>query len=112
MRGYDVASWPRKIYWRRLKKEGVSLILKFPARISFTPEEAFLASGRPVFDVPMPGDGVRIAMDAQTHPYMCGDIKELSTQRLVWSVSSFIEIRRVGDNDPTPLRVVGCRPVT
>lgn len=105
--GYDRASWPRKIYWRRLKKKEFRTDpKKFYQEYPSTPEEAFLASGRPVFDVPMLQEMERIAVDAQkTHPYMCGDIKKIVDPETGMERIKFIEIRRVGDNDPTPLRV-------
>ena len=105
--GYDRASWPRKIYWRRLKKKEFRTDpKKFYQEYPSTPEEAFLASGRPVFDVPMLQEMERIAGDAQkTHPYMCGDIKKVVDPETGMERIKFIEIRRVGDNDPTPLRV-------
>ena len=105
--GYDRASWPRKIYWRRLKKKEFRTDpKKFYQEYPSTPEEAFLASGRPVFDVPMLQEMERIAVDAQkTHPYMCGDIKKVVDPETGMERTKFIEIRRVGDNDPTPLRV-------
>lgn len=105
--GYDRASWPRKIYWRRLKKKEFRTDpKKFYQEYPSTPEEAFLASGRPVFDVPMLQEMERIAVDAQkTHPYMCGDIKKVIDPETGMERIKFIEIRRVGDNDPTPLRV-------
>lgn len=105
--GYDRASWPRKIYWRRLKKKEFRTDpKKFYQEYPSTPEEAFLASGRPVFDVPMLQEMERIAVDAQkTHPYMCGDIKKIADPETGMERIKFIEIRRVGDNDPTPLRV-------
>lgn len=105
--GYDRASWPRKIYWRRLKKKEFRTDpKKFYQEYPSTPEEAFLASGRPVFDVPMLQEMERIAVDAQkTHPYMCGDIKKVVDPETGIERIKFIEIRRVGDNDPTPLRV-------
>lgn len=105
--GYDRASWPRKIYWRRLKKKEFRTDpKKFYQEYPSTPEEAFLASGRPVFDVPMLQEMERIAVDAQkTHPYMCGDIKKVVDPDTGMERIKFIEIRRVGDNDPTPLRV-------
>lgn len=105
--GYDRASWPRKIYWRRLKKKEFRTDpKKFYQEYPSTPEEAFLASGRPVFDVPMLQEMERIAVDAQkTHPYMCGDIKKVVDPETGMERIKFIEIRRVGNNDPTPLRV-------
>lgn len=105
--GYDRVSWPRKIYWRRLKKKEFRTDpKKFYQEYPSTPEEAFLASGRPVFDVPMLQEMERIAVDAQkTHPYMCGDIKKVVDPETGMERIKFIEIRRVGDNDPTPLRV-------
>lgn len=105
--GYDRASWPRKIYWRRLKKKEFRTDpKKFYQEYPSTPEEAFLASGRPVFDVPMLQEMERIAVDAQkTHPYMCGEIKKVVDPETGMERIKFIEIRRVGDNDPTPLRV-------
>ena len=105
--GYDRESWPRKIYWRRLKKKEFRTDpKKFYQEYPSTPEEAFLASGRPVFDVPMLQEMERIAVDAQkTHPYMCGDIKKVVDPETGMERIKFIEIRRVGDNDPTPLRV-------
>lgn len=105
--GYERASWPRKIYWRRLKKKEFRTDpKKFYQEYPSTPEEAFLASGRPVFDVPMLQEMERIAVDAQkTHPYMCGDIKKVVDPETGMERIKFIEIRRVGDNDPTPLRV-------
>lgn len=105
--GYDRESWPRKIYWRRLKKKEFRTDpKKFYQEYPSTPEEAFLASGRPVFDIPMLQEMERIAVDAQkTHPYMCGDIKKVVDPETGMECIKFIEIRRVGDNDPTPLRV-------
>jgi len=106
-RGYDRASWPRKIAFRRRKKlEFRTDPKKFYQEYPSTPEEAFLASGRPVFDTKMLQAMEKIARDAEkTHPYMCGEIvKNEDTS----SPDKYIfkEFRRVSDSsDPSALRV-------
>lgn len=104
--GYDRAAWPRKIAFRRRKKlEFRTDPKKFYQEYPSTPEEAFLASGRPVFETRVLQKMEKIALDAaDSKPYMCGDImKNPDTS----SQNKFIfrEIRRVGEIDPSPLRV-------
>jgi hypothetical protein len=106
-KGYDRESWPRKIAFRRRKKlEFRTDPKKFYQEYPSTPEEAFLASGRPVFDTKMLQKMEEIAVQAaKTHPYMSGDIVKnedpYSTEKYI-----FKELRRVSDaTDPTPLRV-------
>lgn len=101
-----VEQWPRKIIWRRAKKrEFRTEPKKFYQEYPSTPEEAFLASGRPVFDTRQLQAMEKIALDAATtKPYICGEVmKNPDTS----SIEKFIfhEYRRVGENDPTPFRV-------
>lgn len=106
-RGYDRAAWPRKIAFRRRKKlEFRTDPKKFYQEYPSTPEEAFLASGRPVFDVKMLQAMEKIARDAEkTHPYMCGEIvKNEDTSAIDKYI--FKEFRRVSDtSDPSALRI-------
>jgi hypothetical protein len=98
--------WPRKIAWRRRKKlEFRTDPKKFYQEYPSTPEEAFLASGRPVFDTKMLQKFEKIALDnAKKFPYRCG---EIIANPDTSSLHKFIfhELRRVGEYDPTPLRV-------
>lgn len=105
--GYPRDSWPRKIAFRRRKKlEFRTDPKKFYQEYPSTPEEAFLASGRPVFDTKMLQKMENIAVEAEkTFPYKCGEIVKnddpYSTEKYV-----FREFRRVNDAvDPSPLRV-------
>jgi len=104
--GYDPDSWWRKIAWRRRKKlEFRTDPKKFYQEYPSTPEEAFLASGRPVFDTKMLQAMEKIAIDAaKTLPYKCGEILKNSDTS---SAEKFIfrESRRTGEVDPTPLRL-------
>lgn len=106
-RNYARESWPRKIAFRRRKKlEFRTDPKKFYQEYPSTPEEAFLASGRPVFDVKMLQAMEKIARDAEkTHPYMCGEIiKNEDTAAIDKYI--FKEFRRVSDtSDPSALRV-------
>jgi len=105
--GYPRDSWPRKIAFRRRKKlEFRTDPKKFYQEYPSTPEEAFLASGRPVFDTKMLQKMENIAVEAEkTLPYKCGEIVKnddpYSTEKYI-----FREFRRVNDGvDPSPLRV-------
>lgn len=104
---YPRDSWPRKIYWRRMKKKEFRTDpKKFYQEYPSTPEEAFLASGRPVFDVPRLQEMERIAVEAKkTMPYKCGEIKKVVDPETGTERVGFINVRRVNDHDPTPLRM-------
>jgi hypothetical protein len=106
-RNYPRESWPRKIAFRRRKKlEFRTDPKKFYQEYPSTPEEAFLASGRPVFDTRQLQAMEKIARDAEkTRPYMCGEIvKNEDTQSAEKYI--FKEFRRVNENvDPSALRV-------
>ncbi len=104
--GYTEDSWWRKLYWRRRKKkEFRTEPKKFYQEYPSTPEEAFLASGRPVFDTKILQAMEKIAIDsAKTLPYKCGEIvknPDITSQKKF----VFNEMRRVGETDPSPLRV-------
>lgn len=103
---YEEASWWRKLAWRRRKKlEFRTDPKKFYQEYPSTPEEAFLASGRPVFDTKMLQSMEKIATEnARAFPYKCGEIVKNSD---VTSLNKFIfrEMRRVGEVDPSPLRL-------
>ena len=104
--GYEEHTWWRKLIWRRRKKlEFRTEPKKFYQEYPSTPEEAFLASGRPVFDTRMLQEMEKIAIAAtKTRPYMCGEvIKNIDPQSP--EKFSFREVRRAGEVDPTPLRV-------
>ena len=106
-REYPRASWPRKIAFRRRKKlEFRTDPKKFYQEYPSTPEEAFLASGRPVFDTRQLQAMEKIARDSEsTLPYMCGEIVKNEDAQ---SVDKFIfkEFRRVNENvDPSALRI-------
>ena len=104
--GYPRESWARKIAFRRRKKlEFRTDPKKFYQEYPATPEEAFLASGRPVFDTRMLQKMEKLALDkAPTFPYKCGEIiknpDSVSQDKYI-----FREIRRVGEFDPSPLRL-------
>lgn len=104
--GYPIESWWRKIAWRRRKKkEFRTEPKKFYQEYPSTPEEAFLASGRPVFDTKILQAMEKIAVDNATKfPYKCGDIVKNSDTT---SIHKFVfhETKRVGETDPTPLRL-------
>lgn len=104
--GYPADSWWRKIAWRRRKKmEFRTDPKKFYQEYPSTPEEAFLASGRPVFDTKTLQQMEKIAhAAAKTHPYICGEVVKNDDPS---SADKFIfrEYRRVGESDPTPFRV-------
>lgn len=70
--GYDPASWDRKIMWRREKKKEFRSDPKlFYQEYPSTDMEAFLASGRPVFDISVLTKMERIA---QKHQPMFGTV--------------------------------------
>ena len=104
--GYPRESWARKIAFRRRKKlEFRTDPKKFYQEYPATPEEAFLASGRPVFDTRMLQKMEKLALDkASIFPYKCGEIiknpDSMSQDKYI-----FREIRRVGEFDPSPLRL-------
>jgi len=106
-REYARESWPRKIAFRRRKKlEFRTDPKKFYQEYPSTPEEAFLASGRPVFDTKMLQAMEKIARDAEkTHPYICGEVVKNEEPGAV-NKYIFKEFRRVSDSsDPSPLRI-------
>jgi intein/homing endonuclease len=98
--------WPNKIAWRRRKKkEFRTEPKKFYQEYPSTPEEAFLASGRPVFETKTLQEMEKIALaSAQTRAYVCGEVYKnddpMSLNKFV-----FREYRRSGEHDPTPFRV-------
>lgn len=105
--GYERWQWPRKIAFRRRKKlEFRTDPKKFYQEYPSTPEEAFLASGRPVFDIKVLQAMEKIALDnADKYPYKCGEIAKnedpFSAEKYI-----FREMRRVSkDHDPSPLRI-------
>lgn len=104
--GYPRESWPKKIAFRRRKKlEFRTDPKKFYQEYPSTPEEAFLASGRPVFDTRQLQEMEKIAVEAaKTHPYKCGDIIKnpdpTSADKYI-----FNEFRRTNEIDPSPLRL-------
>lgn len=103
---YPEDAWWRKLTWRRRKKlEFRTDPKKFYQEYPSTPEEAFLASGRPVFDIKMLQKMEKIALDnAEKYPYKCGEVLQnddpYSTVKYI-----FREMRRVGSHDPSPFRV-------
>lgn len=103
---YPRHQWPRKIAFRRRKKlEFRTDPKKFYQEYPSTPEEAFLASGRPVFEIKQLQAMEKIALEnAEKFPYKCGEIVKNSDPS---SVDKFVfrEMRRVGETDPTPLRL-------
>jgi hypothetical protein len=105
--GYEKWRWPRKIMFRRRKKlEFRTDPKKFYQEYPSTPEEAFLASGRPVFDIRMLQQMEKIALDnADKFPYVSGDIIRNPDPNSPLKYI-FTEMRRVSkEHDPTPLRV-------
>jgi len=104
--GYERESWPRKIAFRRRKKlEFRTDPKKFYQEYPSTPEEAFLASGRPVFDTRVLQKMEKIGLDkAKEFPYRCGEIirnpDTTSQEKFIYR-----EMRRVGEMDPSPLRL-------
>lgn len=103
---YDEHLWWRKLAWRRRKKKEFRTDpKKFYQEYPSTPEEAFLASGRPVFDTKVLQAMEKIAAEQATKfPYKNGTITKNSDEL---SLNKFIfhEYRRTGEVDPTPLRV-------
>lgn len=103
-KGYAKESWDRKILWRReKKKEFRSDPKKFYQEYPKDDMEAFLSSGRPVFDI---GELVKMEQIAQkTPPPMFGQIlanpDTSSTQKFI-----FDEVPvTFQEQDPTPLKV-------
>lgn len=98
--------WPRKIAWRRRKKlEFRTEPKKFYQEYPSTPEEAFLASGRPVFDTRQLQAMEKIALDAEdSRPYICGEVMRNPDESSIVKYI-FHEYRRTGEHDPTPFRV-------
>lgn len=101
---YPIESWDRKILWRReKKKEFRSDPKKFYQEYPKDDMEAFLSSGRPVFDISKLVEMERIAQ--QSPAPMFGQIlanpDTSSTQKFI-----FDEVQKVfQDQDPTPLKV-------
>lgn len=106
-KGYDRESWDRKILWRReKKKEFRSDPKKFYQEYPKDDMEAFLSSGRPVFDI---GQLVRMEQRAikaaKTSPCMFGEVvnnpDDTSDIKYI-----FQEVPVVfQDQDPTPLKI-------
>lgn len=103
-KGYPKESWDRKILWRReKKKEFRSDPKKFYQEYPKDDMEAFLSSGRPVFDI---GELVKMEQIAQkailpTFGQILANPDTNSTQKFV-----FDEVPMTfQDQDPTPLKV-------
>lgn len=103
-KGYPKESWDRKILWRReKKKEFRSDPKKFYQEYPKDDMEAFLSSGRPVFDI---GELVKMEQIAQKAPaptfgQILANPDTNSTQKFV-----FDEVPMTfQDQDPTPLKI-------
>jgi hypothetical protein len=103
-KGYPKESWDRKILWRReKKKEFRSDPKKFYQEYPKDDMEAFLSSGRPVFEI---GELVKMEQIAQKAPaptfgQILANPDSNSTQKFI-----FDEVPvNFQDQDPTPLKV-------
>lgn len=101
---YPIESWDRKIIWRReKKKEFRSDPAKFYQEYPKDDMEAFLASGRPVFDTRQLQKMENYAQNNLEHIY--GNIIKVENQ----SGKSTYEFRQVAQRiegeDPTPLKL-------
>lgn len=104
-KGYDRASWRRKILWRRKKmKEFRSDPKKFYQEYPKDDMEAFLSSGRPVFDTQ-----ILVKMEqyaAKRDQPMYGEVELDTDPRTDDKKYVFREVKKVfQDQDPTPLKV-------
>lgn len=105
-KGYPIASWHRKIAWRReKKKEFRSDPKKFYQEYPKDDMEAFLASGRPVFDTKILRQMEEIAL-RQPDPIF-GNITLNPNPNAKTSEKYILEeFKRVfQDQDPTPLKI-------
>lgn len=103
-KGYPKESWDRKILWRReKKKEFRSDPKKFYQEYPKDDMEAFLSSGRPVFDI---GELVKMEQIAQKAPaptfgQILANPDTNSTQKFVFDEVPI----SFQDQDPTPLKI-------
>lgn len=104
-KGYPKESWDRKIMWRRAKKkEFRSDPKKFYQEYPKDDMEAFLASGRPVFDTLMLRKMEEIALREQKNQLFGSVVLNPDTS----SQDKFIfepAVKQFQDQDPTPLKV-------
>lgn len=103
--GYPKESWDRKICWRRAKKkEFRSDPKKFYQEYPKDDMEAFLASGRPVFDIKMLRKMEELALEHQKKQ-MFGQIianpDPTSQHKFIFEQVE----KQFQDQDPTPLKV-------
>lgn len=108
-KGYPEASWPRKILWRReKKKEFRSDPKKFYQEYPKDDMEAFLSSGRPVFDTQILVKMEQYAqkMEKERAPLYGQVVENLSTDGESNEKFVFEEVAKTfQDQDPTPLKV-------
>lgn len=106
-KGYPQESWDRKILWRReKKKEFRSDPKKFYQEYPKDDMEAFLSSGRPVFDI---GELVKMEQNAQkvakNNPCMFGEVvknpDETSDIKYIFNEVPIV----FQEQDPTPLKI-------
>lgn len=103
-KGYSLESWDRKILWRReKKKEFRTDPKKFYQEYPKDDMEAFLASGRPVFETKMLMEMERIALKQPDPKFGLVIANPDPTAKEKWL---FEEHKRTfQDQDPTPLKV-------
>lgn len=104
-KGYPKESWDRKLVWRReKKKEFRSDPKKFYQEYPKDDMEAFLASGRPVFDTKVLRKMEEVALEKQKHQIFGNIIANpdpTSKHRYI-----FEEVPKTfQDQDPTPLKI-------
>lgn len=104
-KGYARETWDRKIIWRRMKKRDfLDDPKKFYQEYPKDDMEAFIASGRPRFDVEMLMRMEEYAMDHQTHRF--GVIVPVEVGYGLGNQYKFDEVPQVMEGlDPTPLKV-------
>lgn len=106
-KGYEIASWNRKIMWRReKKKEFRSDPKKFYQEYPKDDMEAFLSSGRPKFDIQQLVKMEQYAQKmAKTNPCVFGQVvpnpDPMGIEKFVF-IEAAVEFQ---DQDPTPLKI-------
>jgi hypothetical protein len=103
-KGYDRDSWDRKVLWRRAKKKEFRYDpKKFYQEYPATDMEAFLASGRPVFDLEMLRKMEQYAKKHSNHRFgqIVPDGTNIGSKNYI-----FEEIATISEgSDPSPLKL-------
>lgn len=105
-KGYAQSTWDSKIFWRReKKKEFRSEPDKFYQEYPKDDLEAFLASGRPVFDIRKLIKMEEVARREENQPKF-GHVRKVRDPQTLKEEYQFIEVPvSIEGHDPTPLKV-------